>query len=168
VIQDHEVFEAVRRGYSELELASNSDILDYFSSLEVDSVTGHINHVKGILFEQEYIDALAEKGIEAEIFEVTNHPGTDIQLLDGSPDVTEFQLKATDSVSYINTAMTENPETAFVVTSEVAANFEPGLVIDSEIENSSLEEAVSETLLEEVTNPVSPLSVVGWFFGLPF
>jgi len=41
-------------------------------------------------------------------------------------------------------------------------------VIDSGIEDAALEQAVSETVLEEAVIPVRPLQVIGWMFGLPF
>ena len=81
--------------------------------------------------------------------------------------MSELQLKATDSVSYINVTLEEHPDVAIVATSEVAAHFDSEMVIDSGISEAVLEDAVAETLLGEVVNPVSPLSVLGWFFGLP-
>ena len=41
-------------------------------------------------------------------------------------------------------------------------------VIDSGISNLDLNDAVVETLFEDAVNPISPLSVIGWLFGLPF
>lgn len=166
MIHEHEVFDAVRRGYTEFENASSTDIIDYFESLDDESLIGHVSNIKGILFEQEYIDSLATQGVDAELFGATNHPGTDVQVLSDDGDIVELQLKATDSVSYVNNAIADDPETAFVVTSEVASQFDPNLVIDSGIENAALESAVSETLIDEVVNPISPLSVIGWFFGI--
>ena len=80
--------------------------------------------------------------------------------------VDEFQLKATDSVDYIANALAEYPEVPIIVTTEVAGEIETDLVIDSGISETALEGAVSETLFEEVS-PISPLSVLGWLFGLP-
>ncbi|MGI2029282.1 hypothetical protein [Endozoicomonas acroporae] len=131
------------------------------------SLIGHVSNIKGIVFEQLYVDQLAGQGIEAGLFEATNHPGTDIWGEVASGDVVEFQLKATDSVSYINATLAENPEFAIVTTSEVADSVGEA-VIDSGIEDSVLETAVTDTLFDEVVNPVSPFSVLGWLFGLPF
>ncbi|WP_411360144.1 hypothetical protein [Pseudidiomarina sp. YC-516-91] len=166
MIHEHEVFDAVRRGYTEFENASSTDIIDYFESLDDESLIGHVSNIKGILFEQEYVDNLESQGITAELFGATNHPGTDVQMLGDNGDIVELQLKATDSVSYINDAIADDPETAFVVTSEVASQFDPNLIIDSGIENAALESAVSETLMDEAVNPVSPLSVIGWVLGI--
>lgn len=161
------VFESVRRGYNALEHASNDEIVSYFEDIEPDSMIGHVNNIKGILFEQEYVSQLAEQGIHAEVFELTNHPGVDITIFEGGEAVNELQMKATDSVSYINTTLADNPDVAIVATSEVASQFETEMVIDSEIENAALESAVIETLVEDVVNPFSPISVIGLLIGIP-
>jgi len=168
LIQSSTVFDAVRRGYNDLEHSSNDEIVNYFSDVEPDEFTGHISNIKGIVFEQEYVDQLAAQGVEAQIFEATNHPVVDIAIFEDGEVVNELQLKATDSVSYINATLDEHPDVAIVATSEVASGMDSEMVIDSGIENSVLEEAVAETILSEVVNPVSPISVIGWLFGLPF
>ena len=166
MISNSAVFEAVQRGYNELEDRSHDEILDYFSSIEVDSISGHISNIKGVLFELEYVDQLALQGIESQLFEATNHPITDIAILNDGDIVTELQLKATDSVGYINATINEHPDITIVATSEVANSMKGNLIINSGIENSALEEAVSNTLFEETINPISPLSILGWCFGL--
>src|SRR5690606_13125205 len=133
IVRD-DVFDAVRRGYNEFELAAEDDITDYFNAIDVESVSGHSNHIKGILFEQEYVEALEMSGIGASLFEATNHPGTDVLVFGGIDGVTEIQLKASDSVSYVTGSMQEDPEIAFAVTSEVASQIGAGLVIDTGIE----------------------------------
>ncbi|MFC3294127.1 hypothetical protein [Modicisalibacter luteus] len=168
MIETSEVFEAIRRGYNEFEAASNTEILDYFSAIDGESVAGHASHIKGILFEQEYVDLLAARGVEAQVFEATNHPVTDIAIMDGDNIVQEIQLKATDSSSYISATIEENLDVAIVATSEVAAGFDDDTVTDSGIDDAALEQAVSEAVLDEAVNPMSPLSVIGWMFGLPF
>lgn len=168
MIEPAEVFEAVRRGYNELETASNPEILDYFSAIGDDSVAGHVSHIKGILFEQEYVDVLAAQGVKAQVFEATNHPVTDMVILEGETVVQELQLKATDSSSYITATIEENPDVTIVATSEVARGFDGDTVIDSGIEDAALEQAVTDGILGEAVNPVSPFSVIGWVFGLPF
>jgi len=168
LIQSSTVFDAVRRGYNDLEHSSNGEIVDYFSDVEPDELTGHISNIKGIVFEQEYVEQLASQGVEAQIFEATNHPVVDIAIFEDGEVVNELQLKATDSVSYINATLEEHPDVSIIATSEVARGMDSEMVIDSGIENSVLEEAVVETILSEAVNPVSPISIVGWLFGLPF
>ena len=168
MIAPSEVFEAVQRGYNELETASNGEIIDYFSSIDDEAVAGHVSHIKGILFEQEYLDLLEVQGIEAQVFEATNHPVTDIAIMDGDEVVHELQLKATDSSSYINATLEEHPDIEIVATTEVASGFDADLVTDSGIEDAALEQAVTDTMFDEVVNPISPISVIGWLIGLPF
>ncbi|EGQ9846008.1 hypothetical protein ACSVJV_003448 [Vibrio cholerae] len=186
------VFDAVRRGYNELELASNDDILDYFADVNPDAMSGHISNIKGIVFEQEVVAALNEQGMNAMLFEATNHPVSDIALMSDGDIAAEVQLKATDSVAYINETLGENPDIPIIVTSEVANSFDSAMVIDSGIENVALDDAVSEVLTGEMANhvgesvasdvageglaelvadvalPISPIGIIGALFGLPF
>ena len=50
-----------------------------------------------------------------------------------------------------------------VVTGEVANSMSSGMVIDSGIENM-----VVDSVADDVVNPLSPVSVLGWLIGLPF
>jgi hypothetical protein len=168
MINSAEVFDAVRRGYVEFESASNEEIVSYFDGIDDESVGGHANNIKGILFEQEYADNLLAQGIDAELFSETNHPITDLAIWDDGELVNELQLKATDSISYIQATISDNPDITIVATSEVASNFDSETVIDAGIENVALEDAVSETLFDEAINPLSKTSILGWIFGLPF
>jgi hypothetical protein len=163
-----DVFEAVRRGYNDLELATEGEITAYFSAVDTASVLGHSNHIRGILFEQEYVESLEMSGIAASLFEATNHPGTDVLVFGGIDGVTEIQLKASDSVSYVTGAMQEDPETAFAVTSEVASQIGFDLVIDTGIENATLQAAVEEALFAEAISPVGAFSLFRLLLGFPF
>ncbi|MDG2634548.1 hypothetical protein CGJ93_02385 [Vibrio parahaemolyticus] len=193
MIAQNSVFDAVRRGYNELELASNDDILDYFADVNPDAMLGHISNIKGIVFEQEVVTALNEQGMDALLFEATNHPISDIALMSDGDTAAEVQLKATDSVSYINETLAENSDIPIIVTSEVADSFDSTMVIDSGIDNVALGDTVSEVLSGEIINnvgetvvsdvvsegladivadvalPVSPIGFgIGLLFGLPF
>lgn len=186
------VFDAVRRGYNELELASNDEIFDYFADVNPDAMSGHISNIKGIVFEQEIVTVLNEQGIDAMLFEATNHPVSDITLMSDGDIAAEVQLKATDSVAYINETLAENPDIPIIVTSEVANSFDSTMVIDSGIDNVTLDDAVSEVLTGEIVShvsesvasdvaseglaelvadvalPISPIGIIGALFGLPF
>ena len=192
------VFDSVRRGYNEFETASNGEIIDYFESIEPDAMIGHVSNIKGILFEQEVAAALNEQGIDALIFEATNHPISDIALMTDGDIAAEIQLKATDSVSYINETLAQYPDIPIIATSEVAARIDSTMVIDSGFENSSLDFIVTDTLSSDVTDalsqelaadiasdavsegladvigesllpiPISPIGLIGALFGLPF
>lgn len=192
MITQSSVFDAVRRGYNELELASNDEILDYFADVNPDAMSGHISNIKGIVFEQEIVTTLKDQGMDAMLFEATNHPVSDIALMSDGEIAAEIQLKATDSTSYINETLAENPDIPIVVTSEVAEDIDSAMVINSTMENAELEGAVSEAisgeivgavgdgvvgdslvdglaLVADVAVPVSPIGLgIGLLFGLPF
>ncbi|EIX4872569.1 TPA: hypothetical protein I7725_05465 [Vibrio vulnificus] len=192
MIAQNSVFDAVRRGYNELEIASNDEILDYFADVNPDAMLGHISNIKGIVFEQEVVAALNEQGMDAMLFEATNHPVSDIALMSDGDIAAEVQLKASDSVAYINETLAENPDIPIIVTSEVADGLESTMVIDSGIDNVALNDVVSEVLTGEIANhvgesvvsdvaseglaelvadvalPISPIGIIGALFGLPF
>lgn len=163
-----DVFDSVRRGYAELEAASEDEITAYFDGIDASETLGHSNHIKGILFEQEYVEALETSGIAASLFEATNHPGTDVLVFGGVEAVSEIQLKGTDSVSYVTAAMQDDPEIAFAVTAEVAAQMGSEAVINTGIENAALESAVADTLFEESVSPFGIFSLARLLIGIPF
>ncbi|GEO12634.1 hypothetical protein [Microvirga aerophila] len=167
-IKAEDIFESVRRGYDDLELADSRQILDYFANVEDEFRMGHVSNIKGILFERLYVNNLADQGIAASVFEATNHPLVDISVDQGSGLMLEMQLKATDSPGYVLSSMSENPDIPFVVTSEVADGISHAHLIDSDISNEALEHAVTETLFTDYVNPFSALSVLRWIVGIPF
>jgi len=131
---------------------------------------GHISNIKGILFEHEHVQSLEEMGTHASIFEETNHPVTDISIFDNNGDViNELQLKATDSIGYINETLIENPDIPIVATSEIASSMGSDMIIDSGIENAILEDSVLEALSPiPITKTGFALAGIGLLFGLPF
>jgi hypothetical protein len=192
------VFDSVRRGYNDLGIASNDDIIAHFDTIDPDAMVGHVSNIKGIVFEQQVVDALNEQGVDAVMFEETNHPITDIAIMSDGDIAAEMQLKATDNVSYINETLAEHPDVPIIVTSEIADKMDHPMVIDSGIDNAELTHAVTETLAQEqmadiaaqeavgdigadiaseglasavldVAVPVSPIGFgIGLLFGLPF
>lgn len=190
MIDNSSIFAAVRRGYSEFQSSSPEDICEYFNSLDEESLSGDINNIKGIIFEQEIVDFLNENGVPSALFEATNHPDSDIFLFDDSEIISEFQLKATDSVQYIAETLEENPDIPIIATTEVASSFDSNeMVIDSgisnedlidfvtesisggtaEIANDSISDSINESIIENVVDfslpiPFSPF----WLLGLPF
>jgi len=170
MIEPNEVFDSIRRGYTDLNTSSNEEIFDYFQTVDEESMQGHISNIKGILFEQEYVQNLEDMGVHTSIFEATNHPVTDISIFDDNGDViNELQLKATDNVSYINETLIENPDISIVATTEVANSINNDMVIDSGIENAVLENSVIEVLSPiPVTTTGFAFAGIGLLFGLPF
>jgi hypothetical protein len=194
VIPNDSVFDSVRRGYNELETSSNAEIVDYFANVDPDVMVGHVSNIKGIVFEQEVVNALNEQGLDTMMFEATNHPVSDIALMSDGDIAIEMQLKATDSASYINATLEQHSDVPIIVTSEVADSFDSVMVIDSGLDNAALEGAVIDILssegASELTNdlasdavseglaevigesllpiPISPIGLIGALFGLPF
>lgn len=160
MIENKAIFEAIQRGYSQFENANQDEILDYFKEQEQESLGGHVNNIKGILFEQEYLNKIEDQGVDAYLFEHTNHPNSDMLI-----DNQEFQLKATDNVCYINETLESNPDIPIIATTEVANLISNDMVIDSGISNTVLEESVAEVVLgASVGIPFG----IGLLFGLPF
>ena len=145
------VFDAVRRGYSELKEKSDSDILDYFADMSPSELQGHISNVKGIVFEEVIADHLNSNGLDSSLFELTNHPASDIYIFDDGISLGEVQLKATDSVSYIKDALEANPDIPIITTSEVASSFDDNsMIIDSGLDNSLLTDTVSSVISDNL------------------
>lgn len=184
-------FEAVRRGYTDLQEATPVEILNYFSTIEPAAEAGHVANIKGILFEQAVVEELRNGGLESALFEETNHPASDLFIMEDGEEIAEFQLKATDSASYIASTLEENPDIPIITTSEVAAQLDGNdMVIDSGILNSDLTatvsstifgaggedeigdsilESTSDSLLEAVADASMPIPFSPfWLLGLPF
>ena len=156
MIENHEVLEAARRGYGDLTDTSDGEVVDYFGGTNDESWTGHLSNIKGILFEQEYVDKLEAEGVGAALFAGTTHPDADIQIFEDGSVVKELQLKATDSANYINNTLAENQDITIIATTEVASDFETEMVIDSGISDAVLEEVIVDSIV-----PVTPIG-----FGL--
>lgn len=159
------VFSAVRRGYSSLKETSPSEIIEYFSEMDAKEFSGHLSNIKGIVFEEEIAKELNEQGLQVSLFDTTHHPDTDISVVDTGlffdSDAVEFQLKATDSISYINSTLSDCDDIPIIATSEIASYFEDNpLLIDSGISNKVLSDTVSSVLtdpdsIDAVTDVIS-------------
>ncbi len=153
MIDSASIFESVRRGYTDLQGASPSEIQDYFASMDPETLTGHISNVKGIVFETEVVNALNDQGVDCAMFETTNHPVSDIAIFDDGDIIAELQLKATDNFDYIAATLDSNPDVPIIATHEVASQFvDNNMVIDSGLSNEVLTEAVTQTLSDEAAS----------------
>lgn len=115
-------------------------------SLSGDALQGAVNTAKGKYFEYlvaEKLNAgeqvgplLLEPGQTALVAESMNQPGWDLRIVgeDGAT-VDYLQLKATESVGYIQSALERYPDIQILATSEVA---DSGLVLDSGITDADL------------------------------
>jgi len=146
------------------------------------------------MFEQEVVAALNDQGLEAIMFEATNHPISDIAILSDGDIAAEIQLKATDSASYVYDTLEVHSDVPIIVTSEIAQQIDHEMVIASGLENDVLEQAVSEALAGEAASqtaaevggesvsegladvvgesflpfPITPLGIIRALFGIPF
>ncbi|WP_078544818.1 hypothetical protein [Litchfieldia alkalitelluris] len=147
------VIEALRRSNKQLHDADIDELQDYLSSLDESQIPGLVSNIKGIAHEVYYVEAENEDGdqVSAYMFEDTNHKDYDVVLYDEEGISTSFQLKATDSSSYVNEAIDRVGEENVVVTSELAEKM--GLK-SSGISNAQLEtdvETVVDKLVEDKT-----------------
>ncbi len=109
---------------------SDADIWTSTLFLPAESLAGLTNLAKGAYFE-----ALVAAETGGELFANFNHPATDITI-----DGVEYQIKATDSVSYIESVPDDIP---VIATTEVA--FETG-AMDIGYSNLDLEQAMDLSL----------------------
>lgn len=141
------VLEAIRRSAKDLTNATVDEISGYVSAFSPDQLQGFTNNVKGIYHEIKFADLenADEDVIEAKLYELTNHPGSDVRLINTETGVvTDIQLKATDSHSSITEHLERYPDIELRATEEIAAAI-PG--IDSTgLSNATLSNDVSTTV----------------------
>ncbi len=148
-----------------------------------DVLQGAVNTAKGKYFEYLVVDRLnqghqvgpllLEPGQQAALAESMTKPGWDLRIEDEHGAVVEYlQLKATDSVSYIRSALERYPDVQILATDEVA---DSGLVLDSGITDQELRaqvemgvDAVDVSLSEsflDYFHPLLPLAAMALYEG---
>lgn len=126
----HEVFGALRAVNGNYSSLSDADIWWEILFLPSESLAGLVSLAKGAYFEK-----LVAEDSGGELFEHFNHPDTDIMI-----DGVAYQLKATDSTSYIHSVSESIP---VIATSEVAEKTD---AIDSGFSNEDLSDTVELAL----------------------
>jgi hypothetical protein len=119
------VLEALRRSRTDLNDASNEELVEYASSLSDSQLGGVINNVKGIYHELLFVAAENSDGdgYSAALFEATNHPGADVLISNElTGEVQAVQLKATQYRSYIRKHQERYEEFEVFATEEVAGD----------------------------------------------
>ena len=169
-----EVEEAYKAAYP---IKSQTDNLrDIIEDADDTELVGLISGIKGKLFEMRYVDFLNDghlpDGYEAVLAESATNPGWDIAILDNNGiTVNELQMKATDSVDYIKTALERYPDIDIVTTEEVYNSVVmhefADQVINSGISNEELTSVVTETLESDSVDmdwglPVIPMLLIGY------
>lgn len=136
------ILSALRRSNNSLTESSTQDIQEYLANLDDSQVPGLVSNVKGILHEIEFVRLENEDGddIYASFYKDTNHPDTDVQLIDqASGETWAVQLKATDSSHYVQEWIDEHPNGEILVTDELAKELE---LPSSGMENEELTSSV--------------------------
>lgn len=156
---------------------------DALFALDGPALQGAVNTAKGKYFEylvveklnqgQQVGPLLLEPGQEAVLAESMTQPGWDMRIVDEHGAVVEYlQLKATDSVSYIRSALERYPDIKILATDEVS---DSGLVLDSGITDHDLREhvemgldVVDGSLVESFLDhfhPLLPLATMALYEG---
>lgn len=141
------VIEAIKRSDNDLVDADIEEISSYLSQYSPSQLKGISNNVKGIYHEIRFVEAenTDNDDIEAELYELTNHPGADVRLINTvTGEVTDIQLKATNSVHYVGEHMDRYPDIDVLATEEVSGSLSG--VKSSGFSNEDLTNDVSNTL----------------------
>jgi len=122
------VLMALRRSDPDLANASESEISSYLAGYNEEQLKGIANNVKGIYHELLWVEQYnaTHTDTHAELYEATNHPGADVRIVDTKTGevVAEYQLKATDSVAYVEEHQVRYTEIEIIATDEVANRME--------------------------------------------
>lgn len=154
-----------------------------FFELNPASMQGAVNTAKGKYFEflvadrlnrGEQVGALMlDAGQRAELAERFNQPGWDMRIVDEQGVVVDYlQMKATQSLGYVATALERYPDIQILATSEVS---DGALVLDSGIADWQLRQLVGDAVREldysvsemflDYFSPLLPLAVVAGMEG---
>ena len=119
------VLDALRRSAGNLADASVEELACYVSAMGPEQLRGLASNVKGIYHEMLFVHAVdsISDGIEARLFEATNHPGADVEFIVDGEVIREVQLKAIALPNAIYEHLARYPEVELVTTSEIASRF---------------------------------------------
>lgn len=156
---------------------------DRLFSLDSEALQGAVNTAKGKYFEYLVVDKLnrgeqvgpllLEPRQQAVLAESMTQPGWDLRIVDEHGAVVEYlQLKATDSVGYIHSALERYPDIEILATSDVA---DSGLALDSGISDQelrahvgsgvdALDTSLTESFLDHF-HPLLPLAAMALYEG---
>jgi hypothetical protein len=156
---------------------------DNIFSLSEEEIQGAVNTAKGKYFEYLVADRLnageqvgsvvLPDGYSAVLADSLNQPGWDMRIVGPDGVTSEYlQLKATDSVGYIQEALNRYPDIEILATTEVAHS---GLVIDSGISEEELRIQVANAIDDvdsscyeqfvDYFSPLFPLIAIALFEG---
>lgn len=151
------VLEALRRSSGDLRDASEAEISEYLHSLNPGQMQGVANNVKGIYHELRYVERYNAEHQDtfAVLHEATNHQGSDVQIKsnDTGEVLEEFQLKATDSVSYVKEHQFRYGNIDVKATTEVSERIEG--VETSGFSNAGMTQKVDGTFDDLADNTIT-------------
>ncbi len=135
--------------------------------MNAQSLIGFGNNVKGIYHELLFVHSENTDGdeITAELFEATNHPGADVQIIKGGKVIDEVQLKATDQPYLVERHLDQYPDIPVAATEEAASRMDG--VSSSGFSDRELEGQVGSTFRDlSENNPISHAEDVAVTSGL--
>jgi hypothetical protein len=143
---------------------------------------GVVNSAKGKYFEYLVVDQLnagatvgdvtLPDGYYAQLADSMTQPGWDIRIVDANGQTADLlQLKATESIGYLQATLERYPDIVILTTHEVAEGLPNNrLVLDSDLSEADLEQTINATLdnlqsgwldqFWETFNPLIPLLVI--------
>ena len=149
-IESHLMLDALRRSATDLSGASEHDLGEYLRAQPEEALKRLAENVKGIYHElawAEHYNA-THSGSYAEVFESTNHPGSDVLIRDSTSHepLDEIQLKAVDSTGHVYEHIHRYPDIPVAATDEVADRMADEGVIRSGYSNESLRATTHDDL----------------------
>ena len=145
---EEKVLEALRGHTNDLTDDANvEEISKYLKELKPDQLKGLVSSITGKYHELRYEMFInsQDNNLRAELFDDYNHPGADIKLINTETgEVREFQLKATNYLSYIKEHNKKYKDIDVLATEEVAADAPD--IGSTGFYNKDLREEVEDTL----------------------
>lgn len=121
------ILQALKRVNPKLENQTTEEISEYLQGFDEKQILGLSNNVKGILHEIQFVEIVNNDGdsFTALMFADSNHQNTDILLIDNNTgQITEIQLKATDSSYYVQDWIDNHPDGKILITEELAGKMD--------------------------------------------
>ena len=141
-VESEMVASALRRSASRLHEATESELTDYLREMTDSQRSAVASNVKGIYHELFFVRQYNEDHTDtfARLYESTNHPGADAQILDSYTGevLRVVQLKAVSSLNSVYTHLDRYPDIPVQVTDEVASKFDHAQVTPSGFSNDTL------------------------------
>lgn len=144
--------EALRRSKTSLNDASEAELAAYLDSLSPEQMQGVANNVKGIYHEMMWIEDYnaTHSDSYAVMHDSTNHQGSDVQVYskDTGELLEEYQLKSTESVSYVREHQEKYSDIEVLATSEVSSEMDG-------VESSGYSNADMTSIVDNISDEVA-------------